>query len=182
MMKKSPLSVHHLELRVSELMQLFNSLDPTPFLNKDLDRSAEAYIENWALGFPPDSRLQITIHVKHLPAEGNATALMTEAIHNHFEYKTGLVRGELGQLLRRGRASLFIGLSFVTVCLIAADAIAQLNTSSVSTIARESLTIIGWVAMWRPVEIFLYDWWPLVRRIHVYTNLRYARVRVIQEK
>jgi len=48
-MKKSSLSVHHLEVRVIELIQLFNSLDPTPFLNKDLDRSAEAYIENWAL-------------------------------------------------------------------------------------------------------------------------------------
>jgi hypothetical protein len=24
----------------------------------------------------------------------------------------------------------------------------------------EGLLILGWVAMWRPVEIFLYDWWP----------------------
>lgn len=181
-MKRSRLPLHHLELRVSELMQLFNSLDPTPFLNKDLDRAAEVFIEAWAIAFPPDSRLQITIHIEHLAAEDNATVLMTEAIHNHFEYKAGLVRGELRDLLKRGRASLFIGLAFVTACLIAADAIAQLESSTVSTIARESLTIIGWVAMWRPVEIFLYDWWPLVRRIRVYKNLRYARVRVIQGK
>ena len=181
-MKRNRLPVHHLELRVSELVQLFNSLDPAPFLNKDLDRAAEAFIETWALEFPRDSRLQITIHLAHHPADGNPTALMTEAIHNYFEYKAGLVRGELRQLLKRGRASLFIGLAFVTVCLIGADAIAGLNTSNVSTIARESLTIIGWVAMWRPVEIFLYDWWPLVRRIQVYKNLRYARVRVIQGK
>lgn len=161
-------------------MQLFNSLDPTPFLNKDLDRSAEAYIENWALLFPANSRLHITIHVEHLPGDSNATALMTEAIHNHFAYKAELAHGELRQLLRRGRASLFIGLAFVAACLIAADAIAQIGTGSVATIARESLTIIGWVAMWRPIEIFLYDWWPLVRRIDVYKNIRYARVRVMQ--
>ena len=173
--------MHHLELRVGELMQLFNSLDPTPFLNKDLDRSAEAFIEGWALGFPPDSRLQITIHLKHPPANGNATVLMTEAIHNHFKYKADLLRGELIQLLKRGRTSLFIGLTFVTACLIAADAIAQFKASNMATIARESLTIIGWVAMWRPIEIFLYDWWPLVRRMRVYKNLRYARVRVIEE-
>lgn len=92
------------------------------------------------------------------------------------------MRGELRDLLRRGRTSLFIGLAFVSTCLIAADTIAQLDTSNISTIARESLTIIGWVAMWRPVEIFLYDWWPLRRRIRVYKNLRYARVRVIQGK
>jgi len=181
-MKRNRLPVHHLELRVSELMQLFNSLDPTPFLNKDLDRSAELFIETWAVEFPPDSRLQITIHLARLPTDGNATVLMTEAIHNHFKYKAGLVRGELRDLLKRGRTSLFIGLAFVTTCLIAADTIAQQDTSTISTIARESLTIIGWVAMWRPVEIFLYDWWPLVRRIRVYKNLRYARIRVIQSK
>ena len=181
-MKRSRLPVHHLELRVSELMQLFNSLDPAPFLNKDLDQSAEVFIEAWAKEFAPDSRLQITIQLEHPAAEGNATVLMTDAIHNHFDYKANLVRGELKDLLKRGRASLFIGLAFVTACLIGADAIAQLDTSTVSTIARESLTIIGWVAMWRPVEIFLYDWWPLVRRIRVYKNLRYARVRVIQGK
>lgn len=174
--------MHHLELRVSDLMQLFNSLDPTPFLNKDLDRAAESFIESWALGFPPNSRLQITIHLKHLPVDGNATVLMTESIHNHFKYKADLVRSELTQLLKRGRTSLFIGLAFVTACLITADTIAQSNTGNVATIARESLTIIGWVAMWRPVEIFLYDWWPLVRRIRVYKNLRYARVRVIEKK
>jgi hypothetical protein len=31
-------------------------------------------------------------------------------------------------------------------------------------VLREGLLIIGWVALWRPVEIFLYDWWPVLRR------------------
>ena len=74
----------HLELRVREIGQLFNSMDPTPFLNKDLDREAEAFIETWALGLPPDSQLHLTIHVEHLPAEGDPTVLMTDAIHNDF--------------------------------------------------------------------------------------------------
>ena len=56
-MKKTPIPVHHLELRVRELGQLFNSMDPTPFLNKDLDREAEAFIETWALGLPPKAGL-----------------------------------------------------------------------------------------------------------------------------
>ena len=47
-MKSNALPARHLELRVRELGQLFNSMDPTPFLNKDLDREAEAFIETWA--------------------------------------------------------------------------------------------------------------------------------------
>lgn len=171
--------MHRLALRVTELVQLFHFLDPTPFLHRNLDRSAEAYIENRAREFPPDSRLQITIHLEHAPATGNPTVLMTQAVHNHFDYRASLMRGELRQLLRQGRTSLCIGLAFVAVCLLIADAITQAGDGDVHTSARECLTIVGRVAMWRPVEIFLYDWWPLVRRIRIYKNLRYARVRVV---
>ncbi len=181
-MKMNSLPVHQLELRVRELEQMFNSMDPMPFLNKDLDREAEAYIETWALGFPPDSRLHIIIHLENLPAEDDPGALMTEAIHNYFNYKAGLVRRDVKQLLQQGRVSLLIGLVFVTVCLIAADNIGQFGTGTAYTIARESLTIVGWVAMWRPLQIFLYDWWPLVRRIRVYKTLSRAHVRVVQGK
>jgi len=187
-MNSNPLPIHHLELRVRELRQLFNSMDPTPFLNKDLDREAEAFIETWAMRHGPDSRMHITIHVENLPSADATTGcadtsvVMGEAIHNFFSYKVGLVRGDLEQLLRQGRASLLIGLSFVTVCLIAADVIGQYGTSTAFTIARESLTIVGWVAMWRPLQIFLYDWWPLVRRIRVYKALKHAQVRVVQGK
>ena len=107
---------------------------------------------------------------------------MTDAIHNYFDHKAGLVRGDLKQLLKQGRLSLVIGMSFVTVCLIAADAIAHLGTGTAFTIARESLTIVGWVAMWRPLQTFLYDWWPLARRIRICKNLRQAHVRVVQGK
>jgi hypothetical protein len=178
--KSSP--VHHLELRVRELGQLFNSMDPTPFLNKDLDREAEAFIEAWAMGLPTHSRLHLTIHLEHLPGEGDPGALVTEAVHNHYSYKADRVRGDLTDLFRQGRASLLIGFVFVAVCLIAADGMAQLGQGTAFTIARESLTIVGWVAMWRPLQIFLYDWWPLVRRMRIYQALKRAHVRVVQGK
>jgi len=63
---------------------------------------------------------------------------MTDAIHNYFDHKAGLVRGDLKQLLKQGRVSLLIGLTFVIVCLIAADAIGQLGSGTAFTIAREA--------------------------------------------
>lgn len=179
-MTSTSLPLRHLELRVREIGQLFNSMDPTPFHNKDLDHEAEAFIETWALGLPPRSRLQITIHLEHLPAEGDPSALMTDAIHSYFGYKAGLLHDDLKRLLKQGRVSLLIGLTFVTVCLIAADAIGKFGTGTAFTIARESLTIVGWVAMWRPLQTFLYDWWPLARRIRVCKTLMHAHVRVVQ--
>ncbi len=170
---------HTLDLRVRELRQLFNSLDPTPFLNKDLDRACEAFIENWALSLPRDCHLHLTIHIEEPTAAKEAGELVSDAIHNYYSYKIGLVRGELSQLLRVGRLSLVIGLVFVAACLLLAEAITSLIPGPTAKIAHESLTIIGWVAMWRPVQIFLYDWWPLKGRIKVYENLRFARVNVV---
>ena len=48
-------------------------------------------------------------------------------------------------------------------CAIAlGDFLATLmKTSRIGEILRESLTIGGWVSMRRPLEIFLYDWWPI---------------------
>ncbi len=174
------ITTHQLEVRVRDFAQMFNSLDPSPFLHKDLDREAETFIETWALGFPPNSKLHIIIHIEHMPTESDPSSLLTEAIHNHFNFKAELVRRDFKQLLRRGRTSLLIGIVFVSVCLIAADIIGKFGSSTVFTIARESLTIIGWVAMWRPLQIFLYDWWPLVHRIRIYKTLGHAHIRALQ--
>jgi hypothetical protein len=182
-MHSVPHPVHTLDLRVREIRQLFNSLDPSPFLNKDLDRTCEAFIESWALSQPHQSRLQLTIHVEQLdPASGAAAAgeLLAEAIHNYYEYKATLVRAELRQMLREGRVSLLIGTAFVSACLGAAEAAGAFLSGSAEAITRESLTIIGWVAMWRPAQTFLYDWWPLRGKIRVFENLRFARVTVVQ--
>ena len=176
------LPVHQLALRVVDIAQIFNSMDPTPFLNKDIDPEAEAYIESWAAGFVPNSRFHIIVHSEQWPADGDPTVLLTAAIHNHFSFKAERARGMLKHFLRQGRISLVIGFLFVTLCLIAAEAIANLGTNTGLTIARESLTIVAWVAMWRPLQIFLYDWWPFQRQIRLYENLSSARIEVIKGK
>lgn len=180
MKKSSP--THRLALRVREVGQLFNSMDPTPFLNKDLDPAAEAFIETWAADFPTHSRFHITIHLEQLVQPQETTEILSGAIHNHFAYKTERTRLALRELLRQGRFSLLIGLIFVSLCLLTADAIDKFGAHPGTSIARESLTIVGWVAMWRPMQIFLYDWWPLWRQVKLYQSLSSAHVQVVAGK
>ncbi|MDD5472236.1 MAG: hypothetical protein PHP05_10020 [Sideroxydans sp.] len=174
--------IHRLALRVKDTAQLFNSMDPTPFLNKDLDPSANEFIESWASTHPPKSRFHLTIHLELWPADGDPTAMLTGAIHNHFIYKAELTRRRLRQVMQQGRMSLAIGILFVSVCLVAADFIGNFGEGAGYRIARESLTIVGWVAMWRPMQIFLYDWWPMLRKIRLYMRLGKAHVQVVQGK
>lgn len=169
--------VHQIELRIAEVSELFNSMDPTPFHHRDLDTDAEEFIESWALEFPQDSHFRIIVHIENLPAEDPAP-MVAEAIHNYFDYKSTLTRRNLRVLLLEGRTSLLIGLGFLALCLLGADILGGLSGGTYLRVLKESLTIGGWVAMWRPMQIFLYEWWPLVRRIRIYRNLGRAAVHV----
>jgi hypothetical protein len=81
--------------------------------------------------------------------------------------------------LRVGRISLLIGLAVVAASVIAADVIDTLMLHGrFGSIIRESLLIGGWVAMWRPLEIFLYDWWPIRSEARLFARLSEMTVKV----
>jgi len=156
-------------------------MDPTPFHHRDLDTDAEEFLESWALEFPVDSHFRIVIHMERMPAQ-DPTELVSEAIQNYFNYKAMLSRRNLRVLLVEGRASLLIGIGFLALCLLAADFLSGYSDNPFLRVLKESLGIGGWVAMWRPMQIFLYEWWPLARRIRTYRNLGIASVHVSQAK
>ena len=105
-----------------------------------------------------------------------------EAVRNHFGYRAERTRRELRELFRRGRISLAIGLAFAGACVVASNAlVAGHDPSALREVASESLVIFGWVAMWRPLEIFLYDWWPVRRSALEFERLARMHTRVVCE-
>ncbi len=178
-MKSSHAPVHQIELRIASLSELFNSMDPTPFHHRDLDRDAVEFLESWALAFAPASHFRIIIHVENMPVD-DPTPLVSEAMRNYFDVKSVLALRNLRLLLLEGRTSLVIGIGFLALCLLGADLLAAYTTNTFFRLLKESLLIGGWVAMWRPLQIFLYDWWPIVRRRKSYRNLGHASVQVLQ--
>jgi hypothetical protein len=157
-------------------------MDPTPFHHRDLDPKAEQFIESWAQEFPAGSRYLLLIHLEQKPGQGDTAALLTEAIHNFFGYEAQMAERELKRLLRLGRTSLMVGLAFLSLCTLGAKAATGLGDGPYVEIVREGLIIAGWVAMWRPIQIFLYEWWPIVRRRRMLQNLAHAQVRVTEGK
>ena len=147
-----------IELRLREIAQLFNSLDPSPFLERDLDAKAEEFIESWAAEIPAHRELALVIHLPVPPATATD---VPAAVRAYFCHRAEHKQREFGQLMRRGRLSFGVGLAFLAACLSGAQWIAGMPHGTGIEILRESLSIVGWVAMWRPLEIYLYDWWPV---------------------
>jgi len=175
--KRAP---HRIEIFVDRIEQLFNSMDPSPFQEKDLDQDAEEFIVSWAKEYPRGDRLTLIVHASHSANASAATSqeLVEKAVRNYFAYRGKLNRLEFKHLLKQGRTSLVIGVLFLATCLLLSELAFYQTSGTLSGLMRESLTIAGWVAMWRPMQIFLYDWWPLLRVGHIYEKLSRVPVEV----
>ena len=180
MSEKAKHPPHKIELNLREVGQLFNTMDPAPFPEKDLDGDAEEFILGWLREFPHDEPVSLVVHLAEFPAGGNPQSDVEQGIHHYFDYRARLNRMELRRLFKDGRQSLVIGIAFLSVCLLVSHAIGGNEPGTFRAIGRESLTIAGWVAMWRPMQIYLYDWWPLRHRGRLYQKL--ARMHVSVQK
>jgi hypothetical protein len=169
-----------IRLKLREISQFFNSMDPSPFTEKDLDHDAEEFIVSWAQEFPSNTPIKLRIYLEQWPAE-DPGELARAAVHNYFAYRAKITRLEFKRLLRQGRTSLFIGLLFLATCLLLSRMMLGHAVGTWAAVVRESLTIAGWVAMWRPMQIYLYDWWPLLRRRRIYSKLSRMPVEVVQK-
>lgn len=171
---------HTIKVKLREMSQLFNSMDPSPFIEKDLDDDAEEFIVSWAREFPPDDPIKLRIYLDQWPAD-DPKELIRTAIHNHFTQRAKITKLEFKRLLREGRTSLVIGVLFLAACLLLSRMLLGPEQGTGAAVARESLTIAGWVAMWRPMQIYLYDWWPLRRRTRIYDKLSHMPVELVEK-
>lgn len=168
-----------IEVHVAELKQLFNSIDPSPFRNKDLDPKAEEFIIAWAKDLPTDVPLGLIVDLDRPAGLPDEADVLRDAVHEFFSQRALAYRRRLRELFRVGRTSLLIGLVTLAAAIALGDFLGSLLESShIGEILRESLTIGGWVSMWRPLEVFLYDWWPIRNEAVLSDRLATMPVRI----
>jgi hypothetical protein len=168
-----------IEVRVLELKQLFNAIDPSPFREKDLDPAAEKFIVSWSQDLPTQGPLTLLVHVGGAAGGPEEACVLKEAVHANFSRSAEFSRRRLRQLFRVGRVSLLIGMAFLASSFALGRALGVLlGDVAFGSIARESLLIGGWVAMWKPLEIFLYDWWPIRAEARLHDRLAAMQVRI----
>ena len=167
-----------IELRLRDLNQLFDSFDPAPFHEKDLDHDAEEYITSWAREFPPHLPLVFRLHLPEDQRRHEPERIVQGAIANYFTYRAGLARLDVRHTLQQGRWALGVGVLFLALCMGARELLRSFGPSEWLHVVEEGLLIVGWVAMWRPIELLLYDWWPQLQKRRTYENLSRMQVEV----
>ncbi len=167
-----------IEIQVEKVSQLFDSLDPSPLSRRDLAARAEDYIVSSARELPAGQPIAIVVHLPAAEAASLAAGQLAASFRNYFEDRAAHAAFELKDLLRVGRLSLVIGMAVLALALIVGTVLSKLLEGMFGQYWIEGLIILGWVALWRPMEIFLYEWWPILRERNLYRHLATAEVIV----
>ncbi|MFZ0004616.1 hypothetical protein [Methanoregula sp.] len=168
-----------IEIKLTSVSQLFNSFDPAPFYEKELDSDAEEYIVDTVQDFPAKTKFMILIYLPPALVVSEEVKKIIPGIHNHFQYRMLVTERKVRQKIRFGRFSLLVGLSFLAVALIASQLVAALNMYIIAQLLSYSLLIIGWVAMWQPITIFLYEIWPIIRLKRIYEKISTMEIEIL---
>lgn len=164
-----------IKVRLQDLNKLFDLMDPSPPYKQDLHPSVVEHIVESARELPARARLVLVLHVGQVAPQARSDQAVSDAIRAYFAHRSTYAQRKLRLHLRRGVISLTIGLVFLATTLTASQ---LLGEGSFSTTLRHSLEIGGWVALWRPMEMFLYDWWPILGDKIFYRRLARMPVQI----
>jgi hypothetical protein len=76
--------LHHIELNLGDIDQLFNTMDPLPFHEKDLDDDAAEFILSWAQEYHRHEPVDLILHLEKHPDGYTAQQLVQNAVHNYY--------------------------------------------------------------------------------------------------
>lgn len=169
-----------IDIRLRCARQLFDLRDPAPFRERDLDPAAVEHLLTSVREIGLRVPVKINLHIADTDEAPLPHPVIAEAIRAHFRHERDVVQRAIAQNFRHGRQLFFIGLAvlavFLTLSRVGADLLARFGLAS--EILREGLIITGWVAMWRPAEVLLYDWWPLFEQRRFIEKLIESEIEV----
>jgi hypothetical protein len=168
-----------IDIRLERIEQFFHSLDPHTQWHRQIAAPIEEFILAEARELPRRALIRIRLFVASPEADATRRQDVAHALRAHFAYRARVENANLHDLLWRGVISLAVGLLVLAVCLRIGPWIGNFTKETTGNFVDTAFQIVGWAANWRPVEIFLYDWWPVAEDRRLYRRLAGARVELL---
>lgn len=164
-----------IDVSFHEFKQLYDGRDPSPFYERDLDEDLVRYLVMSCEEIGRDKTKKIVMTEDPSSNKTKHKDDFVMALHHYFEHEVRATENELKHLFKQGRTSLLFALVFLIICVFLAMRFVGEETVFHKAIS-EGLIITGWVALWKPINIFLYEWWPFNRKKKVYTTLSSIKI------
>ncbi|CAN5622168.1 hypothetical protein BH10BDE1_BH10BDE1_09390 [soil metagenome] len=167
-----------IEIRIKTAQQLFDARDPAPFRERDLDDDFVDYIVSAAREAKRKTPLKILIYIEEAESADLPRQSIQEAITTFFAYQTDRQHNDLKSFMRRAQVFLVIGLGILATCLGLVQNFFKPGEYGALGILREGLVIFGWVSIWKPLELILYDWYPLYEKLRFNRKLLRSEIEI----
>jgi hypothetical protein len=162
------------DVRIDSIDQLFDNRDPSPFRERDLDPGLAEYLRDASEDLKAQGPFRIVFWLDRLSPPGE----VEHAVRSHFEDVLERLRRRSHLRRRTGQIALLIAVSLLVTLLSLAHLLSGILTGAMGAALREGLVIAGWVVMWRPVEVLLYDWIPAWRERKVISRVLHAPIDI----
>ena len=161
-----------LDVRVESMEQLFDNRDPAPFRDRDLDPALVEYLIDGARDLA-SSPLRVEVWLGTSPSVD-----VSQAMRAYFQHEIDRINRRRREQVRAGLIALSIAVVVVVVLIAVAEVVERRVTGTLGTALREALVISGWVLMWRPIEVLVYDRITWRRDRRVLESIRDATIAV----
>lgn len=170
-----------IEVGVKNSRQLFNERDPAPFRERDLDSQFVVYLVSAVEEFSLHTKIKIRILSSDEADLALENSLMIgDAVRSYFRYESELTRSKQLKRNRSARYFFLIGVVVLIICSGLAQWIESAPlTPAIIKIGSGGFVILGWVAMWHPIEALLYDWWPIREQRQYFDKIALMDIEVV---
>lgn len=169
-----------IEVRIRSVSQLFDARDPAPFRDRDLDDDFVEYITSSAEELNHADAFKILIHIEEVANSQMESNTISDSIKDFFEYQVDLKSKQLTKVLKTGQLFLLFGIIFLFICLVVSDFFGTVHflEETYREFLKQGFIIMGWVAMWKPLELILFDWWPIYDKMKIYRKILASEIEV----
>lgn len=165
-------------IRLAKLDHLFQAPEPDPFSGNPHGDSGVDRILNAARPRPRES-ISATIVLPASERAPDLEARTRAALEEYCEARIGHITSNKASLRQEGLSTLWRGLLFLALCLLGSRLVGEPRflPGIFGRFLDEGFIIAGWVALWYPLDVLLYQHWPLTREIRLYQRLRNAELK-----
>ena len=153
--------------------QLFDNRAPAPIRDRDLDPRLVQYLLDGARDLASVTPLRVKIWLGTSPSVD-----VPQAVRAHFQHEIDRTNRRRREQVRTGLLTLAIATVIVIVLIAVAEILERRLTGVIGTAVREALVISGWVLMWRPLDVLVYERISWLRNRRILESIRDAAIAV----
>jgi hypothetical protein len=174
---------YDITLKLGNIKHLFQEPEFDPFLPQQNSRSGIDAIASELKPTSLNCKLRTTILLPNNQLSEHLEQATIEALQRYCSDRIEQTTNDLASLRGRGFRALQRGLLFLAVCLLLSTLFDELKSfpGLIRRFLSEGFLIAGWVSLWHPIELLLYEWGPYQRQKQIYELIKEMELKVASE-